>query len=56
MRGDFPGLTTLDRGDLRTTTDYRSVYSSIVGEWLGGEPGAVIPGGPFPLAGGALIG
>jgi uncharacterized protein (DUF1501 family) len=56
MRGDFPGLSVLDRGDLRVTTDFRSVYSSIIGEWLGGEPGAVIPGGPFPLAGGALIG
>ena len=51
MRGDFPGLTTLDRGDLRVTTDFRSVYSAIVGEWLGGDPGAVIPGGPFGLAG-----
>jgi uncharacterized protein (DUF1501 family) len=56
MRGEFPGLTVLDRGDLRTTTDFRSVYSSVVGEWLGGDPGAVIPGGSFPLAGGALIG
>lgn len=51
MRGEFPGLTTLDRGDLRVTTDFRAVYSSVVSEWLGGDPGAVIPGGPFPLAG-----
>ncbi len=56
LRGEFPGLTTLDRGDLRVTTDFRSIYSSVVGEWLGGDPGAVIPGGSFPLAGGALIG
>ena len=56
LRGEFPGLATLDRGDLRVTTDFRSVYSSLVGEWLGGDPGAVIPGGSFPLAGGALIG
>ncbi len=56
MRGEFPGLTTLDRGDLRVTTDFRSVYSAVVGEWLGGDPGAVIPGGSFPLAGGALTG
>lgn len=55
MRGDFPGLTTLDRGDLRVTTDFRSVYSSLVGEWLGGDPAAVIPGGPFGL-GSPLIG
>lgn len=49
MRGDFPGLATLDRGDLRVTTDFRSVYSSVVGEWLGGDPAAVIPGGTFSL-------
>jgi uncharacterized protein (DUF1501 family) len=55
MRGEFPGLQTLDRGDVRVTTDFRSVYSSIVGEWLGGDPRAVIPGGPFSL-GGPLVG
>jgi uncharacterized protein (DUF1501 family) len=49
MRGDFPGLSTLDRGDLRVTTDFRAVYSSVIAEWLGGDPGAVIPGGPFSL-------
>ena len=38
LRGEHPGLTTLDRGDLRVTTDFRSVYSSIVSEWLGGDP------------------
>ena len=55
LRGEHPGLTTLDRGDLRVTTDFRSVYSSIVSEWLGGDPRAVIPGGPFSL-GGPLVG
>ncbi|MGE3233719.1 MAG: DUF1501 domain-containing protein [Thermoleophilia bacterium] len=49
MRGDFPGLSSLDRGDLRVTTDFRAVYSSVIAEWLGGDPGAVIPGGPFAL-------
>lgn len=51
LRGEFPGLGQLDRGDLRVTTDFRAVYSSIVAEWLGGDPGAVIPGGPFGLGG-----
>ncbi len=55
LRGEHPGLTTLDRGDLRVTTDFRSVYSSVVSEWLGGDPRAVIPGGPFAL-GGPLVG
>jgi len=49
MRGEFPGLATLDRGDLRVTTDFRAVYSSLIADWLGGDPGAVIPGGPFGL-------
>lgn len=48
IHGDWPGLTDLVRGDLRPTTDYRSVYSSCIGEWLGGDPGAILPGGPFP--------
>lgn len=51
FRGAFPGLTQLYNGDLRVTTDFRAVYSSVVGEWLGGDPAAVIPGGPFPLEG-----
>lgn len=55
FRGDFPGLSQLYSGDLRVTTDFRSVYSSVISEWLGGDPGAVIPGGPFPL-GGPLVG
>ena len=55
MRGEFPGLTTLDRGDLRVTTDFRAVYSSVISEWLGGDPAAVIPGGALSF-GGPLIG
>ena len=55
LRGAFPGLGVLDRGDLRVTTDFRAVYSSVISEWLGGDPSAVIPGGPFPL-GGPLVG
>ena len=38
------------------TTDFRAVYSSVGDpEWLGGDPGAVIPGGAFSL-GGPLVG
>ena len=55
LRGAHPGLRTLYQGDLAVTTDFRAVYSSVVSEWLGGDPGAVIPGGPFPL-GGPLVG
>lgn len=42
----FPGLTTLDSGgDLMVPTDFRSVYQETVAGWLGGDPGAVLPGG-----------
>ena len=34
-------------GNLGVTTDFRSVWQSIVGEWLGGDPARVLPGAPF---------
>jgi len=43
--GEFPGLGTLDsRGNLRSTSDFRAVYCSLLEQWLGIEAGAVIPG------------
>jgi uncharacterized protein (DUF1501 family) len=49
MTGDHPGVTsTDDNGDLRVATDFRSVYQALVAEWLGGDPGAVLPGGALP--------
>jgi len=42
-------------GDLNVTTDFRSVYQALIGEWLGGDPGAVLPGGPFPGLAAPLI-
>ena len=29
-------------------TDFRSVYQALIAEWLGGDPAAILPGGPFP--------
>lgn len=43
-------MNALVRGNLEVTTDFRSIYSAIIGDWLGGDPAAVLPGGPFPLA------
>jgi uncharacterized protein (DUF1501 family) len=49
MLGDHPGVTTTDdNGDLVVATDFRSVYQALIADWLGGDPGAVLPGGPFP--------
>lgn len=52
--GNNPSLTDLDNGDLRMQTDFRSVYSSVVRNWLGADPSKVIEGNfntiPFTLA------
>jgi uncharacterized protein (DUF1501 family) len=57
IAADHPGVSAPDRnGDLRVTTDFRSVYQAVIAEWLGGDPGAVLPGGPFPALATPLIG
>ena len=40
--GDPPSLTDLDQGDLKFTTDFRSVYATVLGQTLGIDPGAVL--------------
>jgi uncharacterized protein (DUF1501 family) len=48
LAAPFPGLAALDQtGDVLVPTDFRSVYSEAIG-WLGGDPTAVLPGGPYP--------
>jgi uncharacterized protein (DUF1501 family) len=45
MVGEFPGLDQLDSlGNLRTTSDFRGVYSSLLEQWLGTEAEGIIPG------------
>jgi uncharacterized protein (DUF1501 family) len=46
MIGEFPGLGTLDSdGNLRATSDFRTLYRSLVDGWLGGAPASeIIPG------------
>ena len=60
LTGEHPGVKVDDDGDLVVKTDFRSVYQSLISEWLGGDPAAVLPGGPFPAihrcdGGGALM-
>lgn len=43
--GSNPDLTNLDSGDLRMQTDFRSVYSSVVRNWLGANPTQIIGSG-----------
>jgi len=47
LYGSYPSMSDLDQGDLKFTTDFRSVYGTIVSDWLGGDPGTVV-GGSFP--------
>ena len=45
--GEHPSLTDLDRGDLKFSTDFRSVYATVIERWLGRDPAPVL-GGAFP--------
>jgi uncharacterized protein (DUF1501 family) len=45
MIGEFPGLAKLDeQGNLRASSDFRGIYSSLLEQWLGTDAGAIIPG------------
>ncbi len=48
--GDEPSLTDLDDGDLKFTTDFRSVYATVLAHTVGVDP-KVSLGKPFPLIG-----
>jgi uncharacterized protein (DUF1501 family) len=44
MVGEFPGLGQLDRiNNLRSTSDFRGMYCSLLEEWLGVDAGPIIP-------------
>jgi uncharacterized protein (DUF1501 family) len=45
--GDEPSLADLDAGDLKFTTDFRSVYATLLGEVIGVDPKVALPK-PFP--------
>ncbi|MBV8688697.1 MAG: DUF1501 domain-containing protein [Candidatus Eremiobacteraeota bacterium] len=44
--GSYPDLTRLNMGNLAFTTDFRSVYATVLERWLG-RPAASIVGGTF---------
>jgi uncharacterized protein (DUF1501 family) len=45
MIGGFPGLGTLDAQDnLLHTSDFRTMYCTLLHDWLGVDPGPIIPG------------
>ena len=46
--GEQPSLTqTIDSGNLKYTTDFRSVYQSLIRDWLQGDAASVL-GGSYP--------
>jgi uncharacterized protein (DUF1501 family) len=51
LHGSPPSLTDLDQGDLKFTTDFRSIYAAILGSVLGADPSVVLPKAPAGLAG-----
>jgi uncharacterized protein (DUF1501 family) len=45
--GKYPSLTDLDHGDLKFNTDFRSVYGTVLDQWLH-APSQIVLGRKFP--------
>jgi uncharacterized protein (DUF1501 family) len=46
LAAEFPGISdaNLDQwGNLKVPTDYRQIYTNLLGDWMGTDPAAVIP-------------
>jgi uncharacterized protein (DUF1501 family) len=48
--GEQPSLTNLDNGDLKFTTDFRSVYATVLEKVLGTDPAQILGQAFQPLA------
>jgi uncharacterized protein (DUF1501 family) len=48
LAGEHPGVQGDENDNLVPITDFRTVYQALISEWLGGDPNAILPGGPFP--------
>ena len=42
FHGQPPALTNLDNGNLRFTTDFRSVYATLLEDWLEADSKAIL--------------
>lgn len=47
LHGKYPSLTDLSGGDLQHTVDFRSVYSSLIEDWLRAPSAKPVVGGTF---------
>lgn len=50
LYGEYPSLTDLDKGDLKYKVDFRSVYTTVIGDWMAGSAKSVV-GGDFDKLG-----
>jgi uncharacterized protein (DUF1501 family) len=50
LYGEHPSLDVLDNGDVTYTTDFRSVYATIIQKWFGRDTSGVLAGS-FPTLG-----
>ena len=48
LHGAHPSLENLEEGDVKFHTDFRSVYATLLQEWLGVAPGKVLTG-QYPI-------
>lgn len=46
VRGDWPGLSDLDDGDVRIANDVRVVFAEVAEATIGADPEAILPGAP----------
>jgi uncharacterized protein (DUF1501 family) len=42
LLGQHPSLTDLDEGDLKYSTDFRSVYAAVLEDWMGAPSDKVL--------------
>lgn len=49
LLGQYPSLTDLDEGDLKHSIDYRSVYASLLRDWLAVDPTEILGANFTPL-------
>lgn len=49
LYGEHPSLDALDAGNMRFTTDFRSVYATVLEKWLQRAPSAIVGPGFAPL-------
>ena len=46
----MPDLTNVERGDVRCQVDFRDVYASLLGDWLGVDPTLVLDRSDSPVS------